>query len=58
MGTGVILPEVKQQGRKPDDSTPSSAEVRNKWSYTPTPPTRFHGAQKDKFIFYDIHTWF
>jgi len=30
-------------GRKADRSPPSSAEVKNAWSYTPTPPTYLQG---------------
>jgi hypothetical protein len=36
-------PGVKQPGRESDHSPPSSAEVENAWSYTSTPPMRFHG---------------
>jgi hypothetical protein len=31
--------------------TPSSAEFKNKWSYTSTNPTRLHGADREKFNF-------
>jgi len=31
-------PGVKQPGREADHSPPSSAEVKNVWSYTSTPP--------------------
>jgi hypothetical protein len=34
---------IKQLGRKADHSSPSSAEVKNAWSYTVTPSLRFHG---------------
>jgi hypothetical protein len=34
---------VKRPGREADHSPPSSAEVKNAWSYTFTPPTRLHG---------------
>jgi hypothetical protein len=37
MGTGVCFPGVKRPGRKSDYSPPSSAEVKNAWSYTSTP---------------------
>jgi hypothetical protein len=33
----------KRPGREADNSHPSSAEVKNAWSYTSTPPIRFHG---------------
>jgi hypothetical protein len=34
---------VKQPAREAEDSPPSSAEVKNAWSYTFTPPIRIHG---------------
>jgi hypothetical protein len=34
---------VKQLGCEVDHSPPSSAEVKNAWSYTSTPPIRLHG---------------
>jgi hypothetical protein len=34
---------VKRPGRETDHSPPSSAEVKNAWSYTSTPPIRLHG---------------
>jgi hypothetical protein len=34
---------VKRPGRKADHSPPSSAEVKNAWSYTSTPSIRLHG---------------
>jgi hypothetical protein len=33
---------AKRPGRKADHSPPSSAEVKNAWSYTSTPPIRLH----------------
>jgi len=30
-------------GRETDNSPPSSAEVKNEWSYTATPSIRLHG---------------
>jgi hypothetical protein len=35
--------EVKRPGREADHSLPSSAEVKNAWSYTSTPPIRLNG---------------
>ena len=32
-----VSPEVKRLGREADHSLPSTTEVRNKWSYNPTP---------------------
>jgi hypothetical protein len=34
---------VKRPGRETDHSPPSTAEVKNAWSYTSTPPVRLHG---------------
>jgi hypothetical protein len=34
---------VKRPGLEADHSLPSSAEVKNDWSYTSTPPIRLHG---------------
>jgi hypothetical protein len=34
---------VKRPGREADHSPPSSAEVKNAWSYTSSPPIRLHG---------------
>jgi hypothetical protein len=34
---------VKRPGREADQSPPSSAEVKNAWSYTSAPPIRLHG---------------
>jgi hypothetical protein len=34
---------VKRPGRENDHSPPSSAEVKNAWNYTSTPPVRLHG---------------
>jgi hypothetical protein len=34
---------VKRPGREADHSPPSSAEVKNAWSYTSTPPIGLHG---------------
>jgi hypothetical protein len=32
-------------------NTPPSAEVKNEWIDTPTPPIRLHGVDRDNFIF-------
>jgi hypothetical protein len=40
---GVLSLGVKRPGPEADHSPPSSAEVKNKWSYTSTPPIRLHG---------------
>jgi hypothetical protein len=40
---GALSLGVKRPGREADHSLPSSAEVKNAWSYTSTPPIRLHG---------------
>jgi hypothetical protein len=39
---GALTPAVKRPGREVEHSPPSSAEVKNAWSYTSTPKKR-HG---------------
>jgi hypothetical protein len=41
MGTRGSFPGVKQPGCEADHSLPSSAEVKNSWSYTSTPQCAF-----------------
>jgi hypothetical protein len=43
MGTRGSFPGVKRPGREADHSPPSSAEVKNIWSYTSTPPISLNG---------------
>jgi hypothetical protein len=38
------VPEVKPLGREAVDCSPTSAEVKNAWSYSSTPLIRFYGA--------------
>jgi hypothetical protein len=40
---GALPLGVKRPGREADHSPPSSAEVKNTWSYISTPPIRLHG---------------
>jgi len=40
---GALSLWVKQSGREVDHSSPPSAEFKNDWSYTATPPVRLHG---------------
>jgi hypothetical protein len=42
MGTRGSFPGVKRPGREADHSPPISAEIKNAWSYTSTPPC-LHG---------------
>jgi len=37
------IQEAKRKGREVDHSTPSSAKVKNVWSYTSILPLRIHG---------------
>jgi hypothetical protein len=43
MGTGALTPGVKRPEREAKHSPPSSAEVKNAWSYTSTHPIRLRG---------------
>jgi hypothetical protein len=43
MSTRDSFPGVKRQGREADHSPPSSAEVKNAWSYISISPIRLHG---------------
>jgi hypothetical protein len=40
---GALSPGVERPGREADHSPPSSADVKNSWSCTSTPPIRLHG---------------
>jgi hypothetical protein len=42
MDNGALSLGVKPPGREADHSHPSSAEVKNAWSYTSTHPLRIH----------------
>jgi hypothetical protein len=56
MGTRDSFPGVKRPEREADQSLPSSAEVKNAWSYTSTPQYAFTVLclikHRDKFTFY------
>jgi hypothetical protein len=41
MGTEECFPGGERQGRETDHSTPSSAEIKNAWSYISNPPYVF-----------------
>jgi hypothetical protein len=41
MGFWSLFREAKRPGRKVDHAHPSSAQVKNKWSYVSTPPYPF-----------------
>jgi hypothetical protein len=40
---GALSLGVKRPGREADNSLPSSAEVKNMWSYASIPSIRLHG---------------
>ena len=49
----VLSSGVKPPERAADHSPPSSAEVKNEWGSTSTPPpVRLHGVVRDKFYIY------
>jgi hypothetical protein len=43
IGIRGSFPGLKRPGREADHSPPSSAKVKNAWSYTSIPPIRLHG---------------
>ena len=43
---------AKRPGREVDHSPPSSGDVKNEWTYTPTPPTCPHGMDREKYYVY------
>jgi hypothetical protein len=50
------FPGVQQLEHDVDYSTPSNTKVKNKWSYTFTPPIHiyFHGMDRDNFSFSNV----
>jgi hypothetical protein len=46
---GALTPGIKGPGREVDHLPPASAEVKNGWSYTSTPPIRLHGVVRNTF---------
>jgi len=44
-------PGVKRPGREVKHSSPSSARVKNYWSYTSTPPLCLHGVERENLTF-------
>jgi hypothetical protein len=49
---GPLFPMVKQPGRETDHSSPSSAEIKNVWTYTSTPYTSLWLKHRDTFSAY------
>ena len=52
------FPRTEQSRREVDYSPPSSAEIKNEWSYASIPPIRLHGVNRDHFIFYVVWNYF
>jgi hypothetical protein len=50
-GTRSFFPGAKWPGNEADQSPPSSAKIKNVWSYTTTPPMCVHGIFRDNFSF-------
>jgi len=48
---GILSPWVNWWKCEVDHSLPSSAEVRNEWSYASTPPIFLHVVKRDKFFY-------
>jgi len=40
---GIFFRQIKRPGREADHSPPPTAELKNTWSYTASPPIRPHG---------------
>jgi hypothetical protein len=47
MGTRNLSRGLSSQGVKPHHSPPSSADIKNWWSYISAPTLCFHGMVKD-----------
>jgi hypothetical protein len=50
-GYWVSFPGVSKLKCEVDHSSPSSAEVKNEYSYTSTLPVCLYGVERDKFTF-------
>jgi hypothetical protein len=50
-GCRVSFPGLRQPRHQVNHSPPSSAEVKNEWSYTSTPPLCFYSTDREKFTF-------
>jgi hypothetical protein len=60
MATGGFFPWVRRPGHEADNSSPSSAGIKNAWNYTSTPPIRLHGmvlisVQRQSYLLPFIH---
>jgi len=47
----VLFPRVKQLGHEFDHPPASSANIKNEWQCTSTPPLGIYGADRDNLIF-------
>ena len=45
-------PGLKRPRHDAKHSSPATAEIKKEWSYTSTPPTWFHGVDRDNFTLY------
>ena len=52
MGAGALSTGVKWSGSKPDQSLRCSAEVKNEWRFTPTPPIYLNGRHRGTLLFH------
>jgi hypothetical protein len=51
----VCFPGVKRPGHEANHSSPSSAKVKNEWSYTSTPSVCLHGVDREDFILFYLY---
>jgi hypothetical protein len=51
------FPWVRQAGREVTHLPPSSGEIKNEWSYTPTPPVYPHDVDKENFALIFMSSW-
>jgi hypothetical protein len=56
-GYSTPFPEVKRTGRESNHLPASSAEVKNEWSYTSSPPICLHGVHRENFTFLTLQRW-
>jgi len=49
---------IKRPGREIDHSPPSSAEVKNEWSFTSSLPTYPHSVGRDNFFLFSLYSGF
>jgi hypothetical protein len=49
------FPGKKGVGREVNHAPPSTAKVKNAWSYTPTPSVFFHGVDREMFTVFTLN---